>query len=676
MKRCLLLILLLVFWFPPLSWSQGGGGKEPVGHPPREAGYQLGVPGTVPEIKDGMLMRGGKPFFLHGVMAAPAGPAARRPADDQSPVDDEQEGSVPVLDKIKGLNLVGAAAGVRLIFKEGDQPQFGGPAMRQSIKSRKSEGRLTDLLWMAKFPDWAMRKYRDELRGGAAFYRYNILAPRSRMMHRTAMELVFDRLRPDYPFSLDLANEPAFNGNVFGTREPWQNWLQRKYASIGDLNKLWKTSYSRFNDVNVPDFVSSQPSKPYSFIKAPLEESRLPVYRDWTLFNRERVTAWFAELASIAKSKAPEVKIHVKMLPNAFLAVDRGMAPIDIVELSDFAGCDTWTSYTGSSKWALDWQETWLWLDMLRSVRPRKPVFNSENHLLGKQHESKSWKDFVPDNYFYAVLMGEAVHGQYANLMWGRYPDRNVQDRPESVRGIQRAIADMDRLAVPLSVLSSVEPKVTVLFSTSTMIAESAGARREPKFFMKGAYAVQLLSVYESFITSGVPVGFAYEERSLPGQVQPDGILVVPGVTHLDRGTLHELSELAAKGTKIVLYNAPLRYDQIGQPLASGDLLKHGSVRQARDLKELVQLGKAYGGQPGLSVHEGGEEAADIEWRGVAAGSDTYLYLLNLSSRVKKLSVKWGKPGKALNLIDDTSLNLDAVVMQPLDMKIVKLSAK
>jgi hypothetical protein len=655
-KRCLLFILLLLLGFPFVSRLPGGAGWGAVERPGHESLPQVTVPGGTLEIKDGMLVKGGRPFFIHGVMA------------------DEKKSSGPTLERMKSLNLVGMAAGVRLIFKDNEQPQFDGPAMRQRILSNLSSGRFTDLLWMAKFPKWAMKKYGDELRGGAAFYHYNILATRSRAMHRTAMELVFDRLSPGFPFSLDLANEPAFNGKVLGSQELWQNWLQRKYSHIGELNRHWKTSLARFSNVSVPDFVSSRPSTPLDFINAPLAESLLPVYRDWTLFNRERVTAWFAELASIARSKAPEIKIHVKMLPNAFFEVDRGISPIDIVEFSDFAGCDTWTSFTGSSKWAFDWQETWLWMDMLRSVRPRKPVFNSENHLLGRQHGSTSWLEFVPEDYFYAVLMGEAVHGQYGNLMWGRYPDRNVQDRPEAVRGIQRALADMERLAVPLSALSSVEPKVTVLFSTSTMIAESARLGREPGYAMKGAYAAHLLAVYEGLITAGVPVRFAYEERALAAQVHPDGILVIPGVTHLSRETRDGISQLAAKGMKIFLYNAPLQYDQVGQAVASGDLVNHKSIIGLKDSNELVQLGRVHGRYPGISVEEGGKETTDVEWRCASAGSEAYLYLLNLSNRAKNLSVKWDKGGKAVNLIDGTSLNLQAVAMPPLGVRIIKLS--
>ena len=604
------------------------------------------------EIKNGALVKNDKPIFLIGGMP---------PAEFS--------------EKIDGLNLAGIGLHLRHFFRKGLEPSINANKIGSRIRKNSQSQIATDILWMERFPKWVIEKWPKELKGGTGFFRYNIFAPRAIDMHRVALTRILDIVKPLSPLSFDMANEPAFNGNFFGTRENWQDWLEKQYKEIGNLNQSWGVRHTEFSKVDVPYFVTTEWTPPYKAIDSPLPVSKLPVYRDWTIFNIQRVTGWFRRLANIVRHKAPQIKIHVKIFPNAFFNVDRGVSPIDLVELSDFAGCDTWTYYIGSGRWAFEWQNTWIWLDMLRSIKPKKPIFNSENHFSRPGKKCKPWSHFAPEEYFYAVLMGEAIHGQYATLIWGRYPERNVQDRPEAVRGIQRAILDIQRLSEPISILSSVEPEVVILYSTSTKIAESAmlsPKKKRLRFLGQNPYERIMILVYENLITSGVPVSFAYEERPLNRQVRLGDILIIPGVTHIQRSTLKEISDLAKRGMKVLLYKAQIDYDAYGHPIEHGEFFNQRNVVQAKSLQDVISFAKASERSPEVSLYEEGKEASDIEWRYTRKGNRIYLFILNHTNKTKTISVKVGKFEEAIDLISEKKVDLEKILMQPIDVKLIE----
>jgi hypothetical protein len=380
-------------------------------------------------------------------------------------------------------------------------------------------------------------------------------------------------------------------------------------------------------------------------------------------------------LADIVRAKAPEVMLHVKVFPNAFFRVDRGVSAIGLSQIMDFAGCDSWTQYSGSGLWAFEWQDTWMWLDMLRSVQPRKPVFNSENHLLGRQYdENDPWLQSAPEQYFYAVFMGEAVHGQYPTLIWGRYPDKNIQDRPKARQGLQRAVTDLQRVPEVITMLSDIDPQVVIFHSLSTAIAESASLSPADKGAVQHSPYMELVkSVYEKMMTSGVPVSFAFEELPLVDQVGPDQVLIVPGVTHLQADALRGIVDLAAKGKKVMLYNSPIKFDEHGLPLPQANALNSANILRAVNLSELLQKTKETWQRPQVSLYEGGVEATGVEWRYALEGSALYLFVLNHSNDVKTITIDAGEAAQAFNVLDDTPVSLDGMTMQPLDIKVLKI---
>lgn len=654
------LAILLVLLLPVGSSSQSGQNLQPSSSQSRSIQSNSDL-----EIRDGMLLNQGKPFFLFA-LAARKGVPEDRNRQSLPPGKKEQ----PAFERLRGVNLVGLASSPELVYEKSTEPVLPGGMIKSRIKENLQAGRLADLLWASNIPAWAWKKWPSELRGPLGFYNYNLVAPPARELHHKALEHLLERLAPDYPFSLDLGNEPSFNGNYWGSKEAWQRWLATHYQDVRSLNQAWNGNYSKFNQIDVPEFVSKDPVKPKNFIQAPLPPSKLAIYYDWTLFNRDRVSDSFNELAGVVRMKAPGVKIHLKMLPNAFFQVDSGIDPFAMVGLADFAGCDTYTSYQGSGRWAFDWQDTWMWLDMLRSIRPRKPIFNSENHFFSGDG-SPSWLSSAPEEYFYSTLMGEAIHGQYATLIWGRYPEKNVQDRPEAVRGIERAISDIQQFAEAVATLSGIDSRVLIYFSTATMVSDVATLPREQGFVKKSPYMLKIRSLYEELITSGIPVSFVYEEFPLSAQLKPDDVLILPGVTRMESASFKQLSQMVASGAKLILYDSEVTRDEHGQPLKDDTLNKAANVQKFKSVQEVTAKVKDMA-KSECEIFEGGSPARDVEWRFAPKGDKAFLFVLNHSNQSKSLSLKT-KFNKAVNLLDHQELDNHTFSVLPLSVRIFEL---
>jgi hypothetical protein len=175
-------------------------------------------------------------------------------------------------------------------------------------------------------------------------------------------------------------------------------------------------------------------------------------------------------------------------------------------------------------------------------------------------------------------------------------------------------------------------------------------------------------------ITSGIPVSFAFEERPLANQVRAEDLLIIPGATHIERSTLKQLSELSARGGMVIGYEATMSADEHGQSVEPSDVLKQKKFHQAKNPQEIVNLVKASDAKPELNLLEAGREVNGIEWRYVRKGSDIYLFMLNLSNQRKNIAVQTSGQYKGLNLIDEKAVQLDAIPLQPLDVKIMKLT--
>jgi hypothetical protein len=59
----------------------------------------------------------------------------------------------------------------------------------------------------------------------------------------------------------------------------------------------------------------------------------------------------------------------------------------------------------------------------------------------------------------------------------------------------------------------------------------------------------------------------------------------------------------------------------------------------------------------------------------VKRGSDIFLFMLNLTQRRKSVAVQAGRLYKAVNLIDEKALQPEAIPLQPLDVRIIKLTS-
>ena len=110
--------------------------------------------------------------------------------------------------------------------------------------------------------------------------------------------------------------------------------------------------------------------------------------------------------------------MHAKVMSHAFEDPGRFEVGIDyerFTQLDRIAGNDCVMAFTGAGpgEYACEWQTMAMNYTLQHSVAPDRPIFNSENHLIGDGDTR-----YIPERYIRTVYWQEAVHGQGATTTW------------------------------------------------------------------------------------------------------------------------------------------------------------------------------------------------------------------------------------------------------------------
>jgi hypothetical protein len=404
------------------------------------------------------------------------------------------------------------------------------------------------------FPAWALQKWPHLADCSGGFLGYCVHAPESRSVLERFLRHVIPQIR-DHPalHSLCLSNEPinVDLSQCAEARSLWQAWLRQRHGDLAALNRKWGTHFQAFDEIRVPE---------------PQFDPTPQVY-DFVCFNQETFAGWHRWMADVIHEMAPAVPVHAKIMMGAHFS--RNLAGIWSVDpelfgaLSQINGNDAVRWPAGSGEWASDWQLEMMGYDFQRSVVDR-PVFNSENHLIPDRYT-----DVVRPEYIQNVLWQGAVHGQSATTLWvweRTFDPRSdfagsIMHRPDCAAAVGTTCHDLNRLALEVTALQRLEPKVVLLWSLASTV-------------YGGPHEGVLWQAYAALDFTGVPLGFVTERQlaevaegrwriengewiGREGQEAPPGlrspqVIVVPAVTHTPETTLIALRRMEAAGVKVI----------------------------------------------------------------------------------------------------------------------------
>ncbi|MFR9661425.1 MAG: beta-galactosidase [Rikenellaceae bacterium] len=266
-----------------------------------------------------------------------------------------------------------------------------------SPNGEKQLGKISDkysgyvLLWHGGAPKWIRDIDPDCAIGKRLFTHYDIDNPTI----RKAWEATFKEFVPKIAqtkaadMGYVLANEPHWmsiekrwaTGEVSDhTKAKFRTWLEAKHKDIARLNKLWGSSFSSFDEVD---------------ITVPISKTILLKAQgyDWMRFNMDRVTEWFTFLNDGVKEYDPKAKTHIKIIPHMLSNdyLDHGLDMEQLYTLTDIVGNDAKIVKRSpfkkdpeqwEARYAFNWEEVALSYDFFHSVNPKGANINSESHFL------------------------------------------------------------------------------------------------------------------------------------------------------------------------------------------------------------------------------------------------------------------------------------------------------
>ncbi|MBR5152849.1 MAG: beta-galactosidase [Clostridia bacterium] len=325
-----------------------------------------------------------------------------------------------------------------------------------------------------------------------------------------------------------LANEPSFTASESPYYLPrWQAFLKQRYGTIASLNTAYGTSYTGFEQIQMPETASLT-----------------RIYQDYREFNDSLLTQTFEWQTAYLKEKAPHIETVVKTLQsNNYISANQKNANDyeNWAEFFEINGCDTLT-YWDDEKYSLMLRG--MWLDYLTSIK-NAPIADLETHIL-RDGNLRELDPILPD-WVETVLWHGAMHNVYQTIpwllkdgVWRDFSNTLLVNRPECMTVIGEMNYDLNRLAAEIGALQSKKSKIAMYYS------------RENRDALTN-YPINLGKVYETVVKHGETVDFIAEsnpQKLNDGQYQ---LLVMTDARVISNEMLEEISKFVTQGGRLVM---------------------------------------------------------------------------------------------------------------------------
>lgn len=545
--------------------------------------------------------------------------------------------------------------------------------------------------WIMGIPEWVEKQEPEVRKGRSLFTGFDIDNPLARdlwgkIIRRTG-ELTKGKKVTELGFV--LANEPHW----FAEKDFWtarfdemtsissytlnnfRNWLNDKYeGDLAQLNANWHADFASFDDVTIDIPIDSA-----------LQGQ--PIWFDWSRYNMDRSTNWFAFMQSQLHSVNPDADTHIKIMPRMFMDNVRsgGIDTEALAELTTMVGHDAKSFGSKnirpgkSSKWmekyAYYWGYVAMFHDFMESVAPNKINVNSESHFLS----SGQWRDlnartsYVRSVYWLATLLGMDAN---TGWFWARDPDGSPEDRLEG---------DLDffdpGLGGAYAGSNNMQPHVTnevtqVMYDLNSFSEEIIELREQPRplrlFYSETTaintddYMTKGYKLYEELFFEGLPLGFVTENIIEKQDNSAWDTVIVYNNPNVKDDEFNALQSYLDQGGTVVLDAKSLQLNEYGQKreqqlkASKGKLIALDAGADIAKIKQ-VALAEVADNMPDVLLKEdNGKAFKTTTWRTVKQPDGSYLVnILNVGRNTAKLDLSLlnGKPATITNMMTSNPVN-------------------
>lgn len=400
--------------------------------------------------------------------------------------------------------------------------------------ARKHKLSLNASLDMHSYPTYLSVKYPEIAAKYSPYSPLNIAHPKVRELAK----LFIEKVMPVYNNYADIINtnsilnEPEFDTTV---NPEYFNPLYREYLkdlfdnSIEKLNEEYETSYTSFEEIEMP--------KKYS---------ATPMFYDFKQFNDGVMIDYQKFLAENIKRVAPDVKIHFKtMMSNAYNESDSFMRMGDVVledtsSISDIFGCDAYACFTRANQPVQGKNMVYRYMTSIGN----KPVVNSEDHIIPDKFMNYDRKiaDFQRTDMWNGALYGRGqgiiwIYARTYNKSSYRYCA--LSTRPDALSKMGKIGIDLNRLSREVAAFVDRPSDVGVLFSESSRTFNLGS--------MNTAY-----NIFNALNNIGKKSEFISEDQI--EKINDYKLLFIPASTHVSEKTVQEILSYVKNGGKIVIF--------------------------------------------------------------------------------------------------------------------------
>lgn len=375
-------------------------------------------------------------------------------------------------------------------------------------------------------------KHPDAKTEGGGFMGYDVNHPAARKVVEDYLRFIVPKLAKYKSLnSICLTNEPSFHSKrIPSYKEKWYDFLEEKYESIDKLNDVYKSGYNRFEEIEMP-----------------LELTTDPVCIDYQIFNDIQFSSWHNWMAEIIHELAPGIPVHFKVMPytnsyegsHARSSFGGGYSLEYTADTLDINGCDSHNYITDGAGNKIQT----MWYDFQVSIKDA-PVFDTEHHIMADRAD----RDYSDEYDAYAVtnIWQGAIHYRANSVIWAweRTYDKNADywglmtQRPKAVWGTGIATNDLNRLSYQIEAIQKEKTDIAILYSPSTRMYDTTKMN-------------MIYETYNALMCLGKKVKFVTEIQI--GKVYDYDILFVPGVDHAHEETVDTVINYINNGGKVVL---------------------------------------------------------------------------------------------------------------------------
>lgn len=377
----------------------------------------------------------------------------------------------------------------------------------------------------------------------------------------------------------DMANEPGFHINMWSpyTLEKYHNWLAGQYKTVERLNTVWKTNYSGFGAIPLPEDKTQEQCSPGEWY-------------DMVTFQNYRVKLFFDFFQNEIHNYVADAVVHMKAQDNSSLgprpdAVTDGIDREMLTPLMSLQGLDTRSLPVTEPRMAADnydesiygfhWLGQSFLYDYLTSLEPQRHVIDLEYHAFSINNIR------VPDmrqSHPRAALWLAHLHGLISNITWywhRRYgPNPFYNERARlwfygSISAQPLIAAEYFQTMLRLNTFAEeVEALATDPIGPVRLLVS------KPSFIQNQEHIDALHRVYEATCFHGMRIGFVTEDMLKVNGI-PEGckMIIIPDAEYVSESALQVLQESLQQGVKLVRFgDITPAFDPHGLPHAPSRL--------------------------------------------------------------------------------------------------------